>query len=41
MLSTAKSHLATVRNKVGVRNRVEGAAWAEESHLMDSVWGGY
>ncbi|WOX23430.1 response regulator transcription factor [Streptomyces solicathayae] len=35
-LSTVKSHLATIQNKLGVRNRVEIAAWAWESRLMDS-----
>ncbi|MFF1482653.1 response regulator [Streptomyces sp. NPDC058301] len=34
-LSTVKSHLATIQNKLGVRNRVEIAAWAWESRLMD------
>ncbi|MEW2486969.1 response regulator transcription factor [Streptomyces sp. NPDC048411] len=34
-LSTVKSHLATIQNKLGVRNRVEVAAWAWESRLMD------
>ncbi|MET7300225.1 response regulator transcription factor [Embleya sp. NPDC005575] len=36
-LSTVKSHLATIQNKLGVRNRVEIAAWAWESRLMDSA----
>ncbi|MFE9428315.1 response regulator [Kitasatospora sp. NPDC006697] len=35
-LSTVKSHLATIQNKLGVRNRVEIAAWAWESRLMDA-----
>ncbi|MFC9926625.1 response regulator [Streptomyces sp. NPDC127190] len=35
-LSTVKSHLATIQNKLGVRNRVEIAAWAWESRLMDT-----
>ncbi|MFF8716929.1 response regulator [Streptomyces sp. NPDC015184] len=37
-LSTVKSHLATIQDKLGVRNRVEVAAWAWQSRLMDS-WG--
>ncbi|MEL5953494.1 response regulator transcription factor [Streptomyces sp. CLV115] len=35
-LSTVKSHLATIQDKLGVRNRVEVAAWAWQSRLMDS-----
>ncbi|MFI5768779.1 response regulator [Streptomyces sp. NPDC051658] len=35
-LSTVKSHLATIQTKLRVRNRVETAAWAWESRLMDS-----
>lgn len=35
-LSTVKSHLAAIQQKLGVRNRVEIAAWAWESRLMDS-----
>ena len=34
-LSTVKSHLATIQAKLGVRNRVEIAAWAWEGGLMD------
>lgn len=34
-LSTVKSHLATIQTKLGVRNRVEIAAWAWEGGLMD------
>ncbi len=34
-LSTVKSHLATIQVKLGVRNRVEIAAWAWEGGLMD------
>ncbi|MEU0949236.1 response regulator transcription factor [Streptomyces canus] len=35
-ISTVKSHLATIQTKLGMRNRVEVAAWAWESRLMDS-----
>lgn len=35
-LSTVKSHLAAIQAKLGVRNRVEIAAWAWESRLMDA-----
>ncbi|GLY67472.1 response regulator [Amycolatopsis taiwanensis] len=34
-LSTVKTHLASVQSKVGARNRVEIAAWAWRSGLMD------
>ena len=34
-LSTVKSHLATIQAKLGVRNRVEIAAWAWAGGLMD------
>ncbi|PRW61901.1 response regulator [Actinopolyspora mortivallis] len=34
-LSTVKSHLASVQGKVGARNRVEIAAWAWRTGLMD------
>jgi DNA-binding NarL/FixJ family response regulator len=34
-LSTVKTHLASIQTKLGVRNRVEIAAWAWENHLMD------
>jgi DNA-binding NarL/FixJ family response regulator len=33
-LSTVKTHLASIQNKLGVRNRLEIAAWAWESHLV-------
>ncbi|MGW0771616.1 response regulator [Streptomyces sp. NPDC002676] len=36
-LSTVKSHLATIQKKLQVRNRVEIAAWAWESRLMDNA----
>jgi DNA-binding NarL/FixJ family response regulator len=34
-LSTVKSHLASIQQKLGVRNRVEIAAWAWETGLID------
>ncbi|MFI6029084.1 response regulator [Amycolatopsis magusensis] len=34
-LSTVKTHLASVQGKIGARNRVETAAWAWRSGLMD------
>ncbi|MTD58679.1 response regulator [Amycolatopsis pithecellobii] len=34
-LSTVKTHLAAVQAKIGARNRVEIAAWAWRSGLMD------
>ena len=36
-LSTVKGHLTTIQAKLGVRNRVEIAAWAWESRLMESA----
>ncbi|QMU67058.1 response regulator transcription factor [Streptacidiphilus sp. P02-A3a] len=36
-VSTVKSHLATIQGKLRVRNRVEIAAWAWESRLMDGA----
>ena len=33
-LSTVKSHLVSIRNKLGVRNRVEIAGWAWETGLV-------
>jgi DNA-binding NarL/FixJ family response regulator len=35
-LSTVKTHLASVQGKIGARNRVEIAAWAWRSGLLDS-----
>jgi DNA-binding NarL/FixJ family response regulator len=34
-LSTVKTHLASVQGKVGARNRVEIAAWAWRSGVVD------
>ncbi|MFD7643069.1 response regulator [Kitasatospora sp. NPDC059795] len=34
-LSTVKSHLTAVQQKLGARNRVEIAAWAWQYHLVD------
>jgi DNA-binding NarL/FixJ family response regulator len=34
-LSTVKTHLASVQSKIGARNRVEIAAWAWRSGLLD------
>jgi DNA-binding NarL/FixJ family response regulator len=33
-LSTVKTHLASIQNKLGLRNRLEIAAWAWESQLV-------
>jgi DNA-binding NarL/FixJ family response regulator len=33
-VSTVKTHLASIQNKLGLRNRVEIAAWAWETHLI-------
>jgi DNA-binding NarL/FixJ family response regulator len=38
-LSTVKSHLANIQAKLGLRNRVEVAAWAWENRLMDPANG--
>jgi DNA-binding NarL/FixJ family response regulator len=34
-LSTVKTHIARIQNKLGVRNRVEIAAWSRENRIMD------
>ena len=36
-LSTVKSHVSTIQAKLGVRNRVEIAAWAWENRIVDST----
>jgi len=36
-LSTVKSHLVSIHNKLGVRNRVEIARWAWETGLINPV----
>ena len=38
-LSTVKSHLNTIHNKLGVRNRVEIAGWAWETRLIQPASG--
>ena len=38
-LSTVKTHLASIQNKLDVRNRVEIAAWAWESRIMGTPLG--
>ncbi|HEU5419654.1 MAG TPA: response regulator transcription factor [Streptosporangiaceae bacterium] len=38
-LSTVKSHLTSIQAKLGLRNRVEIAAWAWESRLADATGG--
>ena len=38
-LSTVKSHLASIHNKLGVRNRVEVAGWAWETGLAQPASG--
>jgi DNA-binding NarL/FixJ family response regulator len=39
-LSTVKTHVAAIQAKLGVRNRVEIAAWAWESRLADGAGAG-
>jgi DNA-binding NarL/FixJ family response regulator len=39
-LSTVKSHLASIQAKLGLRNRVEIAAWAFQTRLIDPAAGG-
>jgi DNA-binding NarL/FixJ family response regulator len=34
-LSTVKTHIARIQNKLGVRNRVEVAAWSWQNRVMD------
>jgi DNA-binding NarL/FixJ family response regulator len=34
-LSTVKTHIARIQGKLGVRNRVEIAAWSWENRIMD------
>jgi DNA-binding NarL/FixJ family response regulator len=34
-LSTVKTHVTRIQNKLGVRNRVEIAAWSWENKIMD------
>ena len=34
-LSTVKTHITRIQNKLGVRNRVEIAAWSWENRIMD------
>jgi DNA-binding NarL/FixJ family response regulator len=38
-LSTVKSHLNSIHNKLGVRNRVEIAGWAWETRLIQPASG--
>jgi DNA-binding NarL/FixJ family response regulator len=38
-LSTVKSHLTSIHNKLGVRNRVEVASWAWETGLVQPASG--
>ena len=34
-LSTVKSHVSTIQTKLGLRNRVEIAAWAWENRVAE------
>lgn len=36
-VSTVKGHMSAIQAKLGLRNRVEVAAWAWENRLMDAV----
>ncbi|MGB2571750.1 response regulator [Micromonospora citrea] len=36
-LSTVKSHVSTIQTKIGLRNRVEIAAWAWENRIVDTA----
>ncbi|GAA1451364.1 response regulator transcription factor [Nocardiopsis tropica] len=36
-VSTVKGHMSSIQAKLGLRNRVEVAAWAWENRLMDAV----
>jgi DNA-binding NarL/FixJ family response regulator len=36
-LSTVKSHVSGIHTKLGMRNRVEVAAWAWENHVVDGT----
>ncbi|SCL70911.1 two component transcriptional regulator, LuxR family [Micromonospora citrea] len=36
-LSTVKSHVSTIQTKLGLRNRVEIAAWAWENRIVDTT----
>jgi DNA-binding NarL/FixJ family response regulator len=38
-LSTVKSHLGSIQNRLGVRNRVEIAGWAWETRLAQPANG--
>jgi DNA-binding CsgD family transcriptional regulator len=35
-LSTVKSHVSTIQTKLGLRNRVEIAAWAWENRIVEN-----
>lgn len=36
-LSTVKTHITRIQDKLSLRNRVEIAAWAWENHIVESV----